>query len=227
MDMGIGRASIMVMVMVRGRDWTSISYKREIPQSTLPSAGQPDTAGRRWHPTLHTTPCHRLRILPGWDGSHPLARSAARAHRPSCATLRLLQSTKEEGLLHCTELRPPPILLQMPTVLLSSQQRWVKIMMIYIKLSEPLLHTISISLGQYLRFYCCFLKSEIFKQGSAVNVNDCKTILFPSSKTSAVVSEAINYLIVIQYFCIFHFSCSFSRAGNTTMKGKATENRAF
>lgn len=107
MDMGIGRASIMVMVMVRGRDWTSISYKREIPQSTLPSAGQPDTAGRRWHPALHTTPCHRLRILPGWDGSHPLARSAARAHRPSCATLRLLQSTKEEGLLHCTEIRPP------------------------------------------------------------------------------------------------------------------------
>lgn len=53
-------------------------------------------------------PAIASRILPGWGGSHPLARSAARAHRPSCATLRLLWSTKEEGLLHCTEIGPPP-----------------------------------------------------------------------------------------------------------------------
>lgn len=215
----------MVMVMVRGRDWTSISYKREIPQSTLPSAGQPGTAGRRWHPALHSLPSPQDFTWLGWkpstgsiscQGSPPILchSSAAAEHKRGRVTA-----------LHWD--KTPPILLQMPTVLLSSQQRWVKIMIIYIKLSEPLLHTISISLGQYLRFYCCFLKSEIFKQGGAVNVNDCKTILFPSSKTSAVVSEAINYLIVIQYFCIFHFSCSFSRAGNTTMKGKATENRAF
>lgn len=129
------------------------------------------------HP-LCSHPSPGVGFLPGWGGSHPLVRSAARAHLPSCATPRPLQRGQAEGFIACPGMCPPPpqsttSIFKHTTALCEdydNSHRVVRANSVY----SPL------SLGQYLSLYCYFFSSAIFMQGSALNINDRKTIHFPS-----------------------------------------------
>lgn len=123
-------------------------------------------------------------VLPGWGGSHRLVRSAARARLPSFATPRPLQRVQAEGLSpasrempaqRCT--LPPPQstagIAKHTTALredYDNSHKVVRANSVY----NPL------SLGQCLSLYCYFFFSAVFMQGSALNINDRKTIHFPS-----------------------------------------------
>lgn len=108
------------------------------------------TQHRRWHPSHSATPhlgsgfylagveaINRLDQLPG------LAAHLA-------PLLGRCQAHKQRGY-------GTALLLPTPLLLLSSQRLCMKIIIIYIKLSEPILNAIPLSLGQYLSFYCFFI----------------------------------------------------------------------
>lgn len=151
---GTDMGRVFTMVIFMGRDGSGSLLKGTSPLPRCRTRGhrrqcEQPTQRRRWHPSHYETPhlgsgfylagveaINRLDQLPG------LATHLA-------PLLGRCQAHKQRGY-------GTALLLPTSPLLLSSQQLCMKIMIIYMKLSEPILHEIPLSLGQYLSFYCIF-----------------------------------------------------------------------